>query len=163
MSDHDDIVIALRRISRATELLSRQLFRESGLTVPQLLVMQAIAREGAPPTSRIARHICVSQATVTRIIDRLERDGLVARCKSTADRRVVNIRLTEAGHQKLVQARPPLQPGFVEKLDALADWEQAMLKASLMRISRMMDTDGVELLPVIPVNEAAASPLPGEK
>ena len=77
MKDYDEILIALRRIMRATDLQSQKLVRQSGLTVPQLLVMQAIEKEGSPSTSALARHIVVSQATVTRIIDRLERAGLV--------------------------------------------------------------------------------------
>ena len=91
MKDYDEILISLRRIMRATDLQSQQLSRQSGLTVPQLLVMQAIAKEGSPSTSTLARHIVVSQATVTRIIDRLERDGLVKREKSSKDKRVVNV------------------------------------------------------------------------
>jgi len=147
MSDHDEIVIALRRIAQASELQSKQLFRASGLTVPQLLVMQAIARDGAPSTSSIARQVCVSQATVTRIIDRLERAGLVCRCKSSVDRRVVNVRLTDSGRDKIVRAPAPLQPGFVARFAALADWEQQMLKAALVRISRMMEGDGIDIVP----------------
>ena len=117
---------------RAADLQSQKLVRQSGLTVPQLLVMQAIEKEESPSTSTLARHIVVSQATVTRIIDRLERAGLVKREKSTKDKRVVNVRLTEEGRSKLETAPEPLQAGFLREYRKLADWEQQMLKSSMM-------------------------------
>lgn len=149
MKDYDEILIALRRIMRATDLQSQQLSRQSGLTVPQLLVMQAIAKEGSPSTSTLARHIVVSQATVTRIIDRLERDGVVKREKSSKDKRVVNVSLTDTGKSKLDAAPEPLQAGFLRKYRELESWEQQMLKSSLLRIATMMDADDLDAAPIL--------------
>ncbi|RZV31903.1 MAG: MarR family transcriptional regulator [Chromatiales bacterium] len=149
MKDYDEILIALRRIMRATDLQSQQLSRQSGLTVPQLLVMQAIAKEGSPSTSALARHIVVSQATVTRIIDRLERDGLVKREKSSKDKRVVNVRLTDAGNAKLEVAPEPLQAEFLRRYRELESWEQQMLKSSLLRVASMMDAEHLDAAPIL--------------
>jgi DNA-binding MarR family transcriptional regulator len=149
MRDYDEILIALRRIMRATDLQSQKLSRQSGLTVPQLLVMQAIEKEGSPSTSTLARHIVVSQATVTRIIDRLERGGLVKREKSSKDKRVVNISLTDDGRAKLEKAPEPLQAEFLREYRKLADWEQNMLKSSLLRIAAMMDAEDLDAAPIL--------------
>ena len=149
MKDYDEILIALRRIMRATDLQSQQLSRQSGLTVPQLLVMQAIAKEGSPSTSTVSRHIVVSQATVTRIIDRLERDGVVKREKSSKDRRVVNVSLTDTGIIKLDAAPEPLQAEFLRKYRELESWEQQMLKSSLLRIATMMDAEDLDAAPIL--------------
>ena len=158
MRDYDEILIALRRIMRATDLQSQQLSRQSGLTVPQLLVMQAIAKEGSPSTSTLARHIVVSQATVTRIIDRLERDGLVNRERSTKDKRVVNVRLTDAGHAKLDVAPEPLQAEFLRKYRELERWEQEMLKSSLLRIATMMDAEHLDAAPILQTGAIVETP-----
>ena len=149
MKDYDEILIALRRIMRATDMQSQQLSRQSGLTVPQLLVMQAIAKEGSPSTSTLARHIVVSHATVTRIIDRLERDGVVKREKSSKDKRVVNVSLTDAGKSKLDAAPEPLQAEFLRKYRELESWEQQMLKSSLLRIATMMDAEDLDAAPIL--------------
>ena len=149
MKDYDEILIALRRIMRAADLQSQKLVRQSGLTVPQLLVMQAIEKEESPSTSTLARHIVVSQATVTRIIDRLERAGLVKREKSSKDKRVVNVRLTEEGRSKLETAPEPLQAGFLREYRKLADWEQQMLKSSLLRIAAMMDAEDLDAAAIL--------------
>lgn len=149
MSDNDEILIALRRIMRAADLHSQELMRRSGLTAPQLLVLQAIGREGSAATNRIARRIHVSHATVTRIIDRLVAAGLVRRGKSTDDRRVVLLSLTDAGIAKLAEAPEPLQAGFLRRYGELADWEQHMLKSSLLRIAQMMDAENLDASPIL--------------
>ena len=149
MQDYDDILIAMRQIMRAADLHSQKLVRESGLTAPQLLVLRAIEKEGKPSTSTLARHIVVSHATVTRIIDRLERAGLVERQKSTEDKRVTNVSLTEAGRSKLETAPEPLQAEFLREFRKLEDWEQQMLKSSLLRIAKMMDAEKLDVAPIL--------------
>lgn len=149
MKDYDEILISLRRIMRAADLHSQKLMKESGLTAPQLLVMQAIEKEGCPSTSTLARHIAVSQATMTRIVDRLERAGLVRRDKSKTDKRVVNISLTAAGRTKLETAPEPLQAEFLREFRKLEDWERQMLKSSLLRIARMMDAQDIDAAPIL--------------
>jgi DNA-binding MarR family transcriptional regulator len=161
MRDYDEILIALRRIMRAADLQSKQLVRESGLTAPQLLVMQAIEREGQPSTSALAKSIVVSQATVTRIIDRLESAGLVRREKSSRDKRIVNISLTDIGRQKLKNAPEPLQAGFIRRYRELEDWEQHMLRSSLLRIAQMMDAEGLDAAPILQTGEIV-EPLAGK-
>jgi DNA-binding MarR family transcriptional regulator len=157
VSDYEELLISLRRIMRATDLHSQTLIRESGLTTPQLLVMQAIAREGNPSTSTLARSIVVSQATVTRIIDRLENAGLVRRAKSSADKRVVNIELTTKGKEKLIAAPEPLQAEFLRKFRKLADWEQHMLRSALLRIAQMMDAQDIDAAAILQAGEIAPS------
>jgi len=149
VNDYDEILISLRKIMRAADLHSQKLMKESGLTAPQLLVMQAIEKEGSPSTSALAHRIVVSQATMTRIIDRLERAGLVRRNKSTTDKRVVNISLTDVGQVKLESAPEPLQAEFLRRFRKLEDWEQQMLKASLVRVAKMMDAENIDAAPIL--------------
>ena len=151
MKDYDEILISLRKIMRAADLHSQKLMKESGLTAPQLLVMQAIEKEGRPSTSTLARHIAVSQATMTRIVDRLERAALVKREKSTTDKRVIHVGLTDAGRAKLEAAPEPLQAEFLREFRKLEAWEQQMLKSSLLRIAKMMDAEEIDAAPILQV------------
>ncbi len=45
---HDQVLVSLRRIIRATDLHSRKLGKETGLTTPQLVVMRAIQQQERP-------------------------------------------------------------------------------------------------------------------
>ena len=91
MKDYEDLLIALRRITRAIDLHSKQLHKSSGLTTSQLLVIAAIVKLEKPTPTSIAREILLSQGTVTNLIDRMEKRGLVKRIKSDSDGRSVLI------------------------------------------------------------------------
>lgn len=141
MEECDAILKSIRRITRAVDLHSKQLVRTSGLSVPQLLVMQSVHRHGNVPIGVIANDVCLSQATVTTIIDRLESQGLLRRERSESDRRVVHVSLTFAGDDKLEEDPELIQVGFVRAFRKLDRWEQQMLLSTLDRVARMLDAD----------------------
>jgi DNA-binding MarR family transcriptional regulator len=151
MARHDDVLIALRRIIRATDLYSRRLSRESGLTAPQLLILQAIDGKGEITMGDIAAGVSLSQATVTTILDRLETRGLVVRERGSSDKRRVYAHLTEAGQSLIADAPEPLQETFVKRFTALKDWEQSQIISAVERIASMMDADDIDASPVLDV------------
>jgi DNA-binding MarR family transcriptional regulator len=150
---HDQVLVSLRRIIRATDLHSRQLGKATGLTTPQLVVMRAIQSLSAPVASDIARSVSLSQATVTNILNRLEDHGLVNRARSEKDKRRVNISLTAAGKALLKTAPQPLQESFIERFGALKKWEQHQIIASLERLAMMMDADELDAAPLLAPTE----------
>lgn len=160
MADYDDILVAIRRITRAIDLHSRKLVQKSGLTAPQLLVMQAVRSEGRAKPSTIAREVLLSQATITSIVDRLVKAGLVERKREDGDRRVVYISLTETGREKLLQAPEMLQEGFLREYRKLADWEQSQLIAALQRVASMMDAEDLDAAPILDVGDLQGQKAP---
>lgn len=153
MADYDEILIALRRITRAIDLHSKALVRQSGLTAPQILVLQSVRKHGQTKPSVIAKDILLSQATVTSILDRLEKAELVKRERSTHDRRIVEIFLTEKGAQALLTTPELLQSGFLREYRKLDDWERTQLTASLQRIASMMDAEDLDAAPILALGE----------
>lgn len=151
----DAALIALRRILRATEQHERELAQAAGLTPAKLRVLQILAgNEGrrATPT-RLAGQMGVSQATVTALVDQLEKRGLTQRERSDTDRRQLLVNLTEAGAQALSDAPDALQQHFVQGFTALQDWEQAMLVAALERVAAMLNAAGIDASPVLTLGE----------
>jgi DNA-binding MarR family transcriptional regulator len=151
LTNYDEVLVALRRVIRATDLHSKQLSKSAGLTAPQLLIMRAVRDLGQVTIGTIADKISLSQATVTTILDRLELRKLVYRVRSTQDKRKVHAHLTEAGGEILARAPNPLQEDFIKKYQALAQWEQTMILASLQRVANMMDADHIDASPVLDV------------
>ena len=92
-------MVSLRRIIRAIDIHSHQLQKISRLTGPQLIMMKKISQLDAPLAKQIAQSIDLSAATVTSIIDRLEKRELVIRQRSLIDKRKVHLFLSEAGQQ----------------------------------------------------------------
>lgn len=135
----DICLIALRRILRATELHAKEVAQSAGLTPVQLRVVQIVAETGTSTGGAIARRMHVAPATITAMVDKLERAGHVARQPSQTDRRQTIIALTDRGRDALRRAPDALQQRFAAEFGALADWEQAMVVAVLERVAAMLD------------------------
>lgn len=147
----DDVLIALRRIMRATDLYSRRLSKEVGLTAPQLLILQALNNRGEMTMGEIANEVSLSQATVTSILDRLERRGLLARHRGETDKRRVYAGVTDAGSDLLDAAPTPLQEEFTARFEQLEAWEQSLILSSLQRVAAMMNAENIDASPVLDV------------
>lgn len=146
-------LVALRRILRATELNSRLLASRTGLTTSQLIILQIVAGHGKALPSTIARAARLTQATVTSLVDKLERAGLVTRRRDTEDRRRVWVEVTEAGSRTLADSPDLLHDLFRERFRALADWEQAMIVAGLEHVSAMLDAEAIDASPVLDIGD----------
>ncbi|MDG2277005.1 MAG: MarR family transcriptional regulator [Pseudomonadales bacterium] len=153
-SQEQQVLISIRQIIRATDIYSRKLSKEVGLTAPQLLILQAIKELGAVSISKLSENVSLSQATVTNIIDRLESRSLVDRHRSTQDKRVVHATLTDAGLYKVSEAPTPIQNTFSKRYAELADWERAMIVAALQRVAAMMNAEEIDASPVLHVGTA---------
>jgi DNA-binding MarR family transcriptional regulator len=145
------VLISLRRVIRATDLHSKQLVKTTGLTAPQLLLLQAIRDNSDVTIGEVAKKISLSQATVTTILDRLEKRELVKRVRSTTDKRRVHVYLTDTADEILQDAPAPLQEQFSAQFNDLELWEQTMIISSLQRIAQMMDAEDIDASPVLDV------------
>lgn len=150
-----EVLIALRRVIRATDLHSRYLMKTVGLTAPQLLVLQAIRNRGELSVGDLARDISLSQGTVTSILDRLETRQLVVRERARDDKRKVLLRLQPAAETVLRNAPQLLQQQFVAEFNHLEAWEQHMILAAVQRIAHMMDADNIDAAPILAIGALA--------
>ena len=151
MNRIEEVLIALRRVIRATDLHSKHLAKTTGLTAPQILLLQAIRDKGQVTIGEIANEMNLSQATVTTILDRLEKRELVYRERSTTDKRKVHAHLTASGIETLKSAPIPLQDHFTRRFSSLKEWEQTAMISSLQRIAEMMDAQHIDASPYLDI------------
>lgn len=147
----DQILIALRRILRATELYSKYLNKTVNLTFPQLLILKKLANQSMMTASQVADELSLSRATITSIVDRLENRGLVMRERSKDDRRVTYLMLSETGENLLKDAPTPLQEDFIQRLRKLEDWQKTMILSSLQQVATMMDAEKLDAAPLLDI------------
>lgn len=145
----EEVLIALRRVIRATDLHSKYLAKTTGLTAPQILLLQTLRDKGQVTIGELAQEMSLSQATVTTILDRLEKRGLVYRQRSLTDKRKVHAYLTETAMETLKSAPIPLQDRFTREFSKLDEWEQAMIMSALKRVAQMMDAQHIDASPVL--------------
>lgn len=156
LSHEDQIVVAIRQIIRAVELHSRRLMEGHGLTGPQLALLREVGRRGPAAPKALAHAVHLSQATVTGILQRLERRGLLLRERSDADRRSVSIRISAKGKKLLAESPSLLQDRFRGSLAALDVGERLQILATLQRVAELMGAEGIDAAPHLTPGEIPA-------
>ena len=151
MHKDEELLVALRKVIRAIDIRSKELSRDVGLTGPQLIVLQQVGKNPGVMVKEIAQSITLSPATVTSILDRMESRGHVNRVRSTQDKRKVGVFLTDVGQSLLDKAPLPLQEHFLNRFNAIEEWEQSQMVATMQRIATMMDAQKIDAAPVLEV------------
>ncbi len=80
----------------------------------------------------------MSAPTVVAVLDKLEAKGMAARYRSTVDRRVVHVRLTDAGRQALQTSPGLLGDGFLAALSELPYRERLAMAQAVERLAVLM-------------------------
>jgi len=148
-----EVLRTIRQIVRKVSEHSKTMYREVGLTVPQLMCLKAIGdlehESDEVTVVMVARQLTLSPATVSRIVDRLARAGLVIRERRAKDRRKVCLSLAESGLKRYQKLPVPLQELFVQRLSALPPKERTSLLASLRHIAELMDATNIDAAPLL--------------
>src|SRR6476620_9336217 len=109
--------------------LARELRREriGGVSPHQVSLLVSIKYAPGVTVGELAADERVSTAAMSRRISRLERDGLVARTQSEADRRCVGLTLTDEGQRTLRRVRSRRTAWLASRLGALSQAELDMV------------------------------------
>jgi DNA-binding MarR family transcriptional regulator len=107
--EYTDVLINIRKIVRSLNLESKRIQKEFGVSIPQLLCLDYLStcEQYQSTITRIATYLNLNLSTVTGIVNRLEKKGLLARLPKKGDKRVSNITLTTHG-LKLLEHSPEL-------------------------------------------------------
>jgi DNA-binding MarR family transcriptional regulator len=132
----------LRAQSGLIRTLDRELMAEQGLPITFFDVLaQLSAAGGQLRMSELADAVLLSRSGVTRLVDRMERDGLVRREQCETDRRASYATLTPEGKRAFKRAKPVHLRGIAEHFARhLGDEEAKTLAAALGRM--VPSTDG---------------------
>jgi DNA-binding MarR family transcriptional regulator len=108
-SPEQEAILNLFRTSDRVQIRFSRLFREHGLTPSQYNVLRILRGEGKPlPCLEIAERMVAVVPGITGLIDRLEALGLVGRVRSTEDRRVIYVQITDKGLDLLSRLDKPV-------------------------------------------------------
>ena len=127
--------IAFLDLLRTTDLLSRapaQVLKAADLSPTQYNVLRIL--RGSPkglPCGEIGSRMITRDPDITRLLDRLEKRGLVSRCRETKDRRMVLTRISPDGLKLLSRLDAPVQEAHRKQLGHLGEERLRALAALL--------------------------------
>jgi DNA-binding MarR family transcriptional regulator len=145
-SDHTkQIIYSIRRLIQASELYSKELNKKYQVSAAQLNCILTLYEYGPLPPSKIANHMMVKSSTVTGVVDRLEKKGLAERMRTSPDRRVITIQLTQAGKKLAQNAPPPIQQKIIDGLKQTENSKKEQIVRSLNMLTDMLDIQDLEV------------------
>lgn len=138
------IVRGLRRIVKALHSFSQDVYRSYGLTAPQLWALKTLQREGRMSAGRLADALAIHQSSLSILIDRLEKRGLVRRVRTARDRRFVEIALTARGTALSTKAPDPAQGRLLHGLQGMPASRVRSIRRAVDHLVRAMEAGGIE-------------------
>lgn len=129
------LVASLYRSARAVE-------RRSGLTNAQLYALQHVGAFGPLGVNDLTRYLATSQSTVSSIVARLARSGLVNRDPSRNDRRRVVLTITPTGQRRLRLGAATPMGQLIVALEKLSDRDARRLASSLTALLSALGPQG---------------------
>ena len=135
-SDLDAVVEAIVYLYTESRRVTKDVAGRFGLTGPQLAVIKMLEPVGKLSLSELSWKIKARNSTVTGIIDRMEREGLVERRRSERDRRVINIVLTKKGSALASEIDVEPVQIFRRVLSELSARDAAELRRILTRLAK---------------------------
>lgn len=125
------------------EPIQARLWQQAEITLTQLSVLREL-RSGRHTAGRLGEKVGLSPTSLTRLVDRLERRGLVSRRRAADDRRVVEIHLEPAGERLLGQITVFRGTALHRALESMSADERRRLIDSLHRLVAVTRTLGAE-------------------
>lgn len=129
-------------INRAGVRLAVNFGREietRGVVLQEWRVLAALAAEGAQRLSDLARLTSIDLSTLSRLVGRMARDGLVARARANGDKREVRVRISAKGRHVARAIIPTARRYERIALGGLSAAEARLLKRLLERVYANLD------------------------
>ena len=121
------LFVALARCTNAVTHVAFEDIAKSGLKPSEFAVMELLYHKGPSPLGLVAERVLLTTASITYVVDQLEKKGFVRRVPCPNDRRVLYAALTDAGQEKIAAIFPAHAQCIREALSGLSaeDQEQA--------------------------------------
>jgi DNA-binding MarR family transcriptional regulator len=124
-------------ITRSARRLRQE--ADAGLSPSLTAALATVERHGPLTPSRLAELESIQRPTVTRLVTRLEEDGLISRTTDPVDRRACNVEITREGRKLLKSLRSRKNAYLAQRLRRLDDEELATIERATEILERLLE------------------------
>ena len=137
-SREEEVFLNLQRTAYALRLKVDEILKSHGLTGTQYNVLRILRGAGGDglPCSEIGERMVTNDSDITRLLERLEKAGLITKQRAQEDRRVIVTRITDEGLKLLDDLDEPITETNVENLGHLGPEMLEQLNALLVLARR---------------------------
>lgn len=114
------LYIVLSRANKAINETTNQFFQDNGLNPTEFAVLELLFHKGMQPLQKIGNKILLASGSITYVVDKLEKRGLITRISCAEDRRVTYAQITPEGESFMGKLFPEHENHLHELLSALS-------------------------------------------
>ncbi|AKJ43118.1 homoprotocatechuate degradation operon regulator HpaR [Pragia fontium] len=139
---HESLTIALLQARESAMGFFRPILNEYNLTEQQWRIIRVLAEMHSCDFHLLARQTCILRPSLTGILSRMERDGLILRLKPLNDQRKLYVSLTDKGHTVYQQAKEHIERGYRQIEQRFSADKLDELMVLLERFIEVVDNNG---------------------
>lgn len=131
----------LRKVDYIIRKKGREILNDFNITIPQFTALQILISQGDLTVGELSQEMALACSTITDLINRMEKSGLVVRKKDKEDKRVVRVEVQPIGYdlvEKVLDKRIDYLNG---KLKGFKEEEKKFLKEALDSLYTAMKDD----------------------
>jgi len=131
------LTLQLLQAREAAMAFFRPLLNQHGLTEQQWRVIRVLAEMGPMESQQLAEHTCILKPSMTGVLSRMERDGLVYRHKPPHDLRRMHVGLREEGQRRFDAMHAAVAHSYLRIEQRFGSRDMQQLQALLEQFSRI--------------------------
>lgn len=139
----DDVERLLRTVSTIIKKRGREILADFEITPPQFNALLTLIQDGSLTIGELGEKMYLACSTATDLVDRMERNGLVARERDTNDRRVIRLKVLDRGHQMLEEVMTARRKYLSGVLERISEEETANMIVALTHLADLMTQEEV--------------------
>ena len=118
------LFIVLSRAEMAINEKTSRFFKEHGLNTTDFGVLELLFHKGRQPLQKIGSKILLASGSITYVVDKLEKRGLVNRINCASDRRITYAELSDKGEALMEEIFPKHEEALHELMSVLTNEEK---------------------------------------
>ncbi|MBZ0217840.1 MAG: MarR family transcriptional regulator [Fimbriimonadaceae bacterium] len=130
----DFLPYLINRISNRLNMDLSASMKSLGITIPYYRILSVLNARNGSSIGEIVVYTMTEQSTVSKLIGRMESNGLVERRPDPSDGRIVNIHLCQAGREALAKIRPLALTHYLRAIEGIDKEEQKSLIGTLHKV-----------------------------
>ena len=139
----EDVERLIRTVSAIIKKRGREILADFDITPPQFNALLTLIQSGSLTIGELGERMYLACSTATDLVDRMERNGLVARERDTSDRRVIRLKVLDRGHQMLDEVMMARKRYLSSVLEKISGEEIKAMIVALIHLSELMTLEEV--------------------
>lgn len=131
----------LRKVDYIIREKGREILKDFDITVPQFRALQILINKGNMTIGELSSKMSLACSTITDLIDRMEKNGLVYRERDQKDKRVVRIKVKQKGYEIVEKVLGKRRIYLAEKLMVLEETDKVLLSQNLKALYDVMKSE----------------------